>query len=90
MKHFLNLVIVLALLLACGGVTAPPTGPGTAYPCGVQGKSCGHHMCCGQYDDCGGVVLSCPEGYCCYNGEDSMLSARKPKKQWSEGADAAP
>lgn len=44
------------------------------YTCGVSGHSCGNGACCGEYEDCGGQVLSCPKDMCCYNGSDSAHS----------------
>lgn len=41
-----------------------------AFPCGIGGKSCGNHKCCGEYEDCGGLHLGCPAEMCCYNGTD--------------------
>ena len=51
----------------------PATGPGTGFPCGTQGQSCGNHMCCqAEIEDCGGGPFNgCPAGYCCYNGDDT-------------------
>lgn len=71
------------LVTACnGGVLHPPVGPGTDYPCGLQGKSCGNHMCCWLDEDCGGGPFNgCPAGYCCYNGGDDTNMTRKPEHQ---------
>lgn len=63
------LAIFIALFTACNAIQVP-TGPGTDYPCGVYGKSCGGGMCCGQGDVCGftGPMSTCPAGYCCFVG----------------------
>lgn len=68
-------IFVMAVVVACGpnSVIYPPTGPGTEYPCGLQGKSCdpvAPGKCCNLDEDCGytGPWSPCPEGYCCYNG----------------------
>jgi len=62
-------ILFAALLLLVACPPAPPTGPGTAYPCGVNGVSCGNHMCCDEGDACGGTP-GCPEGYCCFVGAE--------------------
>jgi hypothetical protein len=44
------------------------TGPGTPYPCGVNGKVCSGGTCCGENEVCGGDTpksAGCPAGYCC-------------------------
>lgn len=87
----------MVVLVACNSpVIKPPEGPGTEYPCGVHGKSCGDHMCCGEYDVCGstGAFSRCPEGYCCYDGPPNWpgvgaaypdAGAKKMRAQWAEG-----
>ena len=80
------IAVALALTLACAGAaTNPPQGPGTAFPCGYMGVSCGNHMCCDENEDCGGGPFNgCPAGYCCYNGDDRYVSLRPPRKQSPE------
>lgn len=70
-----GLIVVLgsvALVLACHGTLTPATGPGTSYPCGIGGVSCGNHACCPENHICGyvGPFARCEPGYCCYDGPD--------------------
>jgi hypothetical protein len=53
----------------CAGWNDPiPTTPHPGYPCGYQGISCGHHMCCPLDYTCG-PSAGCPSvGACCYEG----------------------
>lgn len=73
MKTFavtLMVALSLGLVFSCSGnspLLNPRTGPGTDYPCGLHGHSCGNSMCCPQDYDCGGVPW-CPVGQCCYTG----------------------
>ena len=62
---------LLALMLAsCLAVLQPATGPGTPYPCGISGVSCGNHMCCPESNVCGGTPFSgCPVAQCCFTGD---------------------
>ena len=68
--------LLAAMFVACYGtdVVKPPEGPGTAYPCGLRGVSCGGKplMCCPQNHICGfnGPGSRCTAGYCCYDGDD--------------------
>lgn len=80
---------------ACGPTIHPPTGPGTEYPCGIQGKSCdpvAPGACCSLDEDCGydGPWSTCPAGYCCYNGgADTRYpgsAKKKPASQWKPGS----
>jgi hypothetical protein len=83
----LTIIFFAAILVgACGAsVLQPKTGPGTSYPCGVNGVSCPGHMCCGEEDVCGSTGFgACPEGMCCYAGPDDTLSARPPHPQVPE------
>lgn len=63
-------------IVACNGLTAPPTGSGTEYPCGVWGVECSSGenatMCCPQNHICGydGAFSRCPKDMCCYDGDD--------------------
>lgn len=62
---------LLALALACEGpATKPAEGPGTEYPCGIRGVSCGNHMCCWEGDECN--VPSCPKDMCCWVGPGAV------------------
>jgi len=69
MKTTLFAVTAVAVIACAGPAIEAPTGPGTDYPCGVWGISCGSHMCCDEGDACGGMT-GCPDGYCCYVGPD--------------------
>ena len=82
---------LLLMLVACASSTpsilTPKTGPGTDYPCGVHGRSCGNHMCCDEEEACGGVPFSgCPANMCCFTGESDMVGARPPHPQRPEVA----
>jgi hypothetical protein len=74
---------VLALLLACHGLTTPPTGPGTEYPCGLHGVVCSQSekraVCCPQNHICGseGGFSRCTAGDCCYDGDDWPAGASR-------------
>jgi len=78
----------LVVAAACGPTIHPAQGPGTAYPCGIHGKSCGGGSCCAETEICGGPDKAgfqrCPVGYCCDdpdapwpdgNGMSSMSNA---------------
>lgn len=67
--RLLALLLALALLVACATLT-PPQGPGTEYPCGLRGLSCGSGLCCWEGDVCGSDApfSRCPAGYCCADG----------------------
>lgn len=66
-------------------LVAPPTGPGTEYPCGVNGIVCANSMCCWRGDACGGTT-GCPAGSCCYvGGDDGLTGAHPPRPQWRAG-----
>jgi hypothetical protein len=60
----------LLFLVSCLAVLEPASGPGTPYPCGISGVSCGNHECCPEYHVCGGTPFSgCPAGECCFTGD---------------------
>lgn len=82
MKKILVTMVATVAILACD-VVNPPSGPGTEYPCGIQGKVCPNSMCCWRGDDCGGDI-GCPAGYCCFNGDDTAFGATKPYVQMSK------
>jgi hypothetical protein len=66
-------LFVLLLVSACMTplVLTPETGPGTPYPCGVGGHSCGGHLCCSEDFICGGTPYSgCPATLCCFVGQE--------------------
>lgn len=70
---------MIAIVLACAGPASHPAeGPGTSYPCGVWGVSCGDGACCPWGHVCGsdkaGLFNRCEPGYCCYEG-DPMYGA---------------
>jgi hypothetical protein len=76
--------LYVALILSAGcqtpGVLTPGTGPGTAYPCGIDGVVCSDSpdggplaptgMCCTEGQVCGGAFpnVGCPSGMCCAEG----------------------
>jgi hypothetical protein len=101
--HFLRILGVAAFIaaIACvGPATNPPTGPGTDYPCGLQGHSCGNHMCCWLDEDCGGqnpsadgkTAYGCPAKMCCYNGEDTYVApgGRKAGRKYNDAGKREP
>ena len=61
---------IVFILIACNGTLNPPSGPDTAYPCGIRGVSCGGGACCPEAHVCGydGPWARCEAGYCCYDG----------------------
>lgn len=72
MRHLLVLAV---LCCSCrGGVLNPPTGTRTPYPCGLQEHACSPGACCGNDEQCGGPNTGCPEGMCCYIGDESMMA----------------
>ena len=86
-----GVAFALALTGACGPTTHPLVGPDTAWPCGLHGKSCGNHLCCGENDVCGfdGPFSRCEPGYCCYDGPHWPGASRdagvpEKRRQWSE------
>lgn len=86
--------MVLAVGACSGGPLNPKTGPGTDYPCGTQGRSCGYGMCCGLSEECG-YGLGCPAGYCCpleddfYGASSGAASSPVMRRQWREGSTSA-
>lgn len=84
MSTFRRLLTALgaAALFAAGCATpailTPATGPGTLYPCGVDGQVCPDTSeCCATDEVCGGQPFSgCPEGMCCYAGDDGFGATR--------------
>ena len=74
---FLFGVFVTGALGANCQTIHPPEGKGTSYPCGVWGVECIEGTCCPYKHDCGGhkgYFTTCPEGYCCYTGDDDWPS----------------
>ena len=69
--RLLSVALVLVVLASCA-VIQPPTGPGTDWPCGTNGKQCTNGLCCPSDSDCGGEVLSCPKGSCCFRDENTQ------------------
>ena len=70
MNRLLILVIVTMLSTGCGqcNEVQNPVQPG--YPCGTRAHACSVEplSCCWNNFDCGGTILSCPPGRCCYAG----------------------
>lgn len=83
----LMVAIVLAIGACSGGVLEPKTGPGTDYPCGTRGRSCGGGLCCGISQECG-YGLGCPAGYCCPL-DDDFYGTKKQHKQWPAATPSA-
>lgn len=80
MTHIRKMIVVAAAAaawIACNGLTSPPVGPHTEYPCGVWGVVCHQDkngdsaMCCPQDHICGfdGPFSRCGAGLCCYDGD---------------------
>lgn len=93
--EMMGLAILIAVAGACsGGPINPKTGPGTDYPCGTQGRSCGYGMCCGLSEECG-YGLGCPAGYCCpleddfYGASAGASSNPRMYRQWPAGSPSA-
>jgi hypothetical protein len=84
MRHLAALAFLL--VAACLPETTVKTGPGTSYPCGVNGKLCAADACCGEDFDCGGYA-GCEPGMCCYVGPENSGAwgkrARIVKPQWA-------
>lgn len=76
----LVLIVGLVAVAACHNDPIKPV-PVPGNPCGYGWDSCGNHMCCPETSDCGGVVLSCPAGMCCYHGSTTMYGARMVKQR---------
>lgn len=53
-KRIIILVVLAWFLVACAWLmpSKPAEGPGTDYPCGVQGISCGNGFCCWSHEAC--------------------------------------
>jgi len=74
---------MLTIVYACAWDPAyNPQSPD--YPCGPRGKVCSgsypNAICCWRGDTCGsGAAFStCPAGYCCHDGDDDFVGARRP------------
>jgi hypothetical protein len=71
-------ILMFLFLLACTtpAILTPAQGPGTDYPCGYHGVSCGGGMCCPENHVCGHLAegvygepfSGCAPGMCCYVG----------------------
>jgi hypothetical protein len=100
---FFVLLLLLASFLATathcgpGSVTQPPQGPGTGFPCGYHGHSCGNGYCCDDNEECGtdpdAGFSACPPNMCCYTGEDATsLTAKRgghrPQFKQVQGTDS--
>lgn len=77
-----------AVIVAINGcstpaILTPPSGPGTEYPCGVNGVECESKLCCPQGFTCGGGTYSvgCPKDECCFVEENPTMGARRNVKQ---------
>lgn len=79
------LVVWLATLSGCSALTKieNPVKPG--YPCGTQSHACSLTplTCCWNGEVCGKSGSSCPEGMCCYRGDDGWAASQAPRAQWS-------
>ncbi len=72
MRRLFAFFAATLVFFACRTLNVPE-GPGTAYPCGVWGVECIEGTCCPYKHQCGGhrgYFTTCPEGYCCYEGDD--------------------
>ena len=79
-----SVVLVMAWgLLRCGPMTPAQNPESPEWPCGPRGVVCSgsypHASCCWLGDVCGSGApfATCPDGYCCAEGDD-MLASRKP------------
>ncbi len=85
MRRLFAVLLVSGITVACGAgnlaVLEVKTGPGTSYPCGVNGVSCldmngqPNHMCCSENETCGGGKYSvgCPADSCCFIGSSEDM-----------------
>lgn len=78
---------IMACVIACSAsILTPPTGPGTEYPCGVNGHQCSGGGCCSNSSTCCDGT-TCTAGYCEYIGGDMRApdAGRGPLlvPQWS-------
>ena len=60
---------LIAIACTTPSTLTPATGPGTDYPCGVDGRQCSDKGCCSQSEACGGEP-GCPAHSCCFSGEE--------------------
>lgn len=84
-----TVVVILAFSDGCApAILTPPTGPGTEYPCGVNGVVCvgadakPTGMCCPETFVCGGPYpnIGCFSGECCAN-DSAPLDRKRTLKQ---------
>ena len=80
MKIVLTSIFALALLgcAGCKDCNQPNNPISKDYPCGTRAHACSTSplMCCWRDEVCGGQVGSgCPEGMCCFVGEDLTAAA---------------
>lgn len=79
------IVAIVVAVFACGPASVPPSGPETAYPCGLQWFECpvqprnGPLACCPLNSICGGPdpagFQRCEPGFCCFDGDSFGSSA---------------
>lgn len=71
-------LVACVVVFVFGCPPAPAMGPGTDYPCGVNGHECVAHRgyCCDEHEDCGDDVPGCQGLTCCYFGDPSLGAER--------------
>lgn len=75
MKHVMFVLVIGLFGFGACDVITPPSGPGTAYPCGLHGHSCGNGYCCADGEECGNLSKTCPADSCCWYGDDQFGSS---------------
>jgi hypothetical protein len=74
MSQLAKLLAFFFLLAGCPAGWNDATNlekPSPGYPCGTAWHLCASGACCKNSDACGGTP-GCPEGICCFVGEDGM------------------
>ena len=95
MRYLMALLLVTPIACVGTATQAPPSGPGTSYPCGIDGHEClnmagtPNGACCGNWETCGGGKYSvgCPADMCCDIGTDGtgVRLLKPPHPQWKIG-----
>lgn len=69
LRDLFALALVGAVVAACAApsILTPRTGPGTSYPCGLNGHECPDGQCCGNAQVCCDGT-TCTAGYCEFVG----------------------
>lgn len=78
MKKLLVLMLAGFLLAGChfADYVTPKTGPGTDFPCGVDGEQCSDGTCCGYKLHCAGTDRC--DGVA-YDGNKDWIGVSRPR-----------